>query len=192
MDILSSIGAWLGSLPAWGLLLPPALILVFFVPLFFLRKRGAFVWCALVLVCAEGILAGENVWAAPTCGLIGLLLYPLFLLPRREKGMREEKLRERFLEEAAPLRAERERPPKVCCFEEPQGETAEERGIRLSHALSMLEKLKKEKLSPADRLELELLTHSVQGAAERPLSEAGADALSDTLSAVLRLAAKYS
>ncbi len=196
MELFSLMYKFFASLPAWVLFVPPSLLILCAVPLFLSRKKRLYLWCSAMCFVA-GVLfsAGmeeQILYLAVFAGLI-LLLLPLFSIPlRRKKETREEKLYQKFKGElTGPIPGRRSDPPKVCCFEEQSGETAEERGIRLSYVISLLDKLKKEKLTPADRLEVETLSRSVAGAETRPLTDSEADDLSDSLAAVLRLTAKY-
>ena len=56
---------------------------------------------------------------------------------------------------------------------------------------ALLAKLKKEKLSPADRLEIEALTRTVEGYRGKSLSEKELHLVNDCLATVLKLTAKY-
>ena len=183
------------SLPQWCVFVPPALLLVVWIPLALCGKRGMYRYFALVCLTAEGILLcrDESELLVLFTAALALVLYPAVRGRKREKrNKREEALYTKFREEREEPFPESKTPPKVCCFEQPHGETAEERGIKLSHVISLIEKLKREKLTAADRLEVEMLSRRVEGANVRPLTDEGADALSDDLSAVLRLMAKYS
>lgn len=195
MDIFSVIKEFFASLPQWVCLLPPALFLVCAVPIVILRRRDFFRWTAALCLVFGGLLTchtGESfLYLLLFFGVI-LLVYPLCLLPKRKRESRDERLYGRFREELeGPMPESKPVPPKVCCFEE-TGETAEARGMQLSHVIALLEKLKKEKLTPADRLEVEMLSRSVEGARTRPLTDRQTDDLNDSLSAILRLVAKYS
>lgn len=196
MELFSLMYAFFVSLPAWVLFVPPAVLVLCLVPLFLLRKRRLYLWCfALCLVTGVLLSVGMEeklLYLALFAGL-GLLPLPLFSIPKRKREQREEKLYQKFKTETEePFPPRRNDPPKVCCFEEQRGETPEERGMKLSYVISLLEKLKRERLTPADRLEVEMLSRSVTGAETRPLTDPEADDLSDSLSAVLRLTAKYS
>ena len=61
----------------------------------------------------------------------------------------------------------------------------------LSHALALLEKLRKQKLTAADRLETDVLGRSVRALRGRALTEAEKNTLNDCLASVLKLTAKY-
>ena len=103
---------------------------------------------------------------------------------------RAERLYERFREELTELPDRpAAQPPKVCCFEEPSAPVQD--APEPSYAMKLLEKLQKEKLSPTDRLETDVLSHTVSGLSGRPLSEEEARTLNDCLASVLRLTAKY-
>lgn len=119
----------------------------------------------------------------------------LFLIPcprKKKREGREEKRRARdeaiyrkFHEDITPSEEEASRPG-----EEPIA-TAEECGTSLSHVSALLAKLKREKLSPADRLETEALTHTIEGYRGKALSEKELHLVNDCLATVLRLTAKY-
>lgn len=198
MDIFSVIETFLADLPFWCLYVPPAAALLSAIPFFLCRKRGGYLWVS-ALCYAAGMLLSLNaehgaMYRILFAALVALPL-PLFAVPKGEthRETREEKLYRKFEPEMTqPVKKEREYPPKVCCFEEQRGETPEERGMKLSHVITLLEKLKREKLTPADRLEVEMLSRNVTGAEGRTLTDGQTDDLSDSLSAVLRLMAKYS
>ncbi len=196
MEYFSGLSEFFCSLPWWCALVPPAAFVLFAVPLLFFRKRRAYRYLSSLCLTAEGLLSmgsGYVLLSVLLCAAAAILLYPLCLLPKRKRKSIEELGRE-IIGESEPTkeRTTEKRPPKICCFEQPRGETAEERGMKLSHVITLLEKLKKEKLTPADRLEVEMLSRSVEGAETRPLTDEQTDRLSDDLSAVLRLMAKYS
>lgn len=131
---------------------------------------------------------------------LAFLLRLLFLIPcpltyKRTRGRREEKIYRKFREELkgqisdanvdvkvlpVPVAAE----PTPCV-------TAEESGTRLNHVTELLAQLKKEELSPTDRLEADALSRSVEAFAGRALTEEEMSMLNDCLAAVLKLTAKY-
>lgn len=194
MDI-SEIIEGLMAMPQWCVLIPPAALLIAWIPLALFGKRGIYRWWSLVCLTAEGILLsrGEGELIVLFTAALALMIYPAFWgRGRKKRNKKEEELYGKFRTEREEPFSETKAPPKVCCFEQPHGETAEERGIKLSHVISLIEKLKREKLTAADRLEVEMLSRRIEGANVRPLTDDGMDALSDDLSAVLRLMAKYS
>lgn len=196
MELFSLMYAFFVSLPAWILFVPPAVLVLCLVPLLWFRKRRLYLWCSAVCL-VGGVLFSlgmeEKVLYLAMFAGLALLPLPLFFIPKRKREEREEKLSQKFKAETEePFPPRQSDPPKVCCFEEQHGETPEERGMKLSYVISLLEKLKRERLTPADRLEVEMLSRSVTGAQTRSLTDPEADDLSDSLSAVLRLTAKYS
>ncbi len=198
MESFYVIRDFLASLPLWSVLVPPCALFVCALPLLAYRKKRVYLWLSALCLTVGGLLAFGKEFVAPYlllfCAEI-LLLYPLFWIrgrTRRKEG-REEELYGKFKRELEqPFPEKKEYPPKVCCFEQTGGETAEERGMKLSHVITLLERLKKEKLTPADRLEVEMLSRNVEGSSGRPLTDSQTDDLNDSLSAVLRLVAKYS
>lgn len=144
-------------------------------------------WAAsFTLLCCGGNLAAAFAFSGLYC-LFASLCALLLLLPscRKKKADRAEAMYEKFHEDIGPAPAAR--PPKVCCFED---SLPEEGGADVAHALALAQKLKKEKLSPADRLELEAVIRTVEGC-RRPLGREGQDLLNDSLASILRLTAKY-
>ena len=131
---------------------------------------------------------------------LAALLRLLFFIPcpltyKRSRGGREEKIYRKFHEalsgqlldsnmdvKVLPAAAEAEQTPCV---------TAEESGTRLGHVNELLAQLKKEELSPTDRLEADSLSRSVEAFAGRALTEEEMGVLNDCLAAVLKLTAKY-
>lgn len=197
MDVFSSMLGAIAELPDWvPLILVPSLLAataVVFV-IFKLRRVYPYVAAGLgflgfFLTCCEGDTAAAFAYAGLYFAL-ALALYALFLIPRRKKReSREERIYRKFHEDLKePPPPEQAMPPKVCCFE---SVPAEESGLRLTHVFSLLDKLKKEKLSPSDRLEVEVLARSVEGCRGRALNAGELDALNDSLASVLKLTAKY-
>ena len=107
---------------------------------------------------------------------------------RQKRQERAEKLYARFVAPCVP--PARPLPPKECCFEEIERAPLSD-APQPSYAAKLLEKLQKEKLAPADRLEADALSRTVAGLGGRPLTEDEARILNDCLSSVLRLTAKY-
>lgn len=209
MELFSELVDVLGQTPDWvPLLLIPALavpVAVLFT-LFGGRRMFAFIAAAFgaagsVLVCcislerypAEYAVAYMAVYAALFTALAAVLRL-LFFLPRVRKRARrtsrEERIYEKFRGEPleAPAAARAGAPAKVCCFEE---EERFEEPPELSHALSLLEKLQREKLAAADRLEADVLARSVGALRGRALTETERGTLNDCLASVLKLTAKY-
>ncbi len=84
-------------------------------------------------------------------------------------------------------------PPKVCCFnQEPEGGvTAQEYGVSLSYADTLLKKLRSKKLKAGDRLETEELLRRLDCYREKPLDVGERSSLNDCLASILKLTAKY-
>ncbi len=76
----------------------------------------------------------------------------------------------------------------MCCFEE---EPPALPSPAASYAESLLAKLQKEKLSPTDRLEADVLARTLSALKGRPLTEEEARTFNDCLATILRLTAKY-
>ena len=109
--------------------------------------------------------------------------------------MREERLFEKFREELTDKSFKRgaSMPPKVCCFnQEPEGGvTAQEYGVSLSYADTLLKKLRSKKLKAGDRLETEELLRRLDCYREKPLDVGERSSLNDCLASILKLTAKY-
>ena len=199
MKIFSDVVDAIASLPAWvPLILCPALLIVCAVLCMLFGGRRAYPAVAVCLGAfgaLECIKNGALAFAyAALFAALAALLALLFLLPRlplkkRKKESREDKIYRRFHEELSAPPAEG-LPPKVCCYEEAPV-SAEESGMRLTYVTSLLGKLKSGKLTPADRLEVEVLTRTVDAYRGKPLTEEELSVLNDCLASVLKLTAKY-
>lgn len=183
-----------GGAPDWCVLVPPVLLLVLFVPLAILRRRRTYLLCALLLTGAGCLMlatdAGVCLFYAICLFLLSAALYPVFCLPKKKRQTREERLFERFGEGIPPAPGDprEEKPlPKVCCYEDPPPVPAAESRVSLGHVERLIEKLRREKLSPADRLEVDAIARSLEGG-ESPSRSA---LINDSLASVLRLTAKY-
>lgn len=189
--------------PDWvALIVCPALVGLVAVLLTVFGGRRAYVPCAVALGCAgffllccKNDLTAAFAYLALFSALAGIFAL-LFLIPCpfRKRVSREEKRRardeaiyEKFHED---LTAPAEEGESAKEGETPFA-TAEECGTCLSHVTTLLAKLKKEKLSPADRLETEALTRTVEGFRGKALSEKDLRLMNDCLAAVLKLTAKY-
>lgn len=194
MTYLESLLTVLEQLPDWWIFLPPALLIAAAIPLALFKKRGIYRRVAFVLGAAACPLLPETGAFFLYAGLFTVLAFCLdllFLIPKRKRESRAERIYRKFKPETEPpLKKERPMPPKVCCYDLPP-EPAEESGMRLEHVTALLEKLKKEKLVPADRLEVELISQNVARFKDRPLTASERESLSDALSSVLRFTAKY-
>lgn len=197
MDIFLELLGAARAVPDWiYLALIPALLVLCTAVLLILRRGKLFFCFAVALGCVGVFFAAcegsaEAVAYAALFSLLSLLLRLLFFLPKREKQTREERIYGKFREELSapsPLPQKTAAPPKVCCYEEAP---AAQSDVRLGHVAALIAKLKKEKLAAADRLEVDVLSHTVEGCRGRALTEAERDTLNDCLASVLRLTAKY-
>lgn len=201
MDIISEWAGAFGDLPAAVALAGAPALLALGAAMFTIfggrGKYPAFACAAggvaVFLLCGTMASAAVLAWAGLYVALAALLslLFLLPRVPRKKRESREERIYRKFHEElhAAPPPAET-RPPKVCCFEETPA-PAEGNGLRLSHVRELIDRLKSEKLAPADRLELDVLSHEVDGCRGKPLTKEETGALNDCLAAVLKMTAKY-
>ena len=202
MDILYEIMQVAARAPEWvALAVCPGLILLS--ALFFTlaggRKAYPFVAAGLCGVQFSLLSVREEESALFCLGLsvaASALFALLFLIPRPRRGKKKENRAEqiyrKFREELSEP-AEGAHPPKVCCFEEAPAErvSPEESGMRLSHADSLLSKLRTVKLSAGDRLEADSLARTLDAYRGRPLTSEELRTLNDCLATVLRLTAKY-
>lgn len=202
MDDFFELVKGVGDTPVWiPLILVPVCTLVSAVLFTLLGGRRFYPVSAIALGGIGLSLLGARDMAAALF-FLGLyaagsaLLSLLFLLPRPRRRGRAEKAQriyERFhtrLEEPeAPASAEK--PPKICCFEEPPERPAEECGAKLAHAEALIKKLRALKLGAGDRLEAEACARLLDGYRSRPLSAAEQSNLNDCLATVLKLTAKY-
>ena len=207
MDLILKISNAFAKTPDWVLLYAvPALLLVTAVGFVFAPKRAWYCCPATVVIAAGFALAYAKdtthafLYLAVLVAL-GALLALLFLIPRpkrregKVKKSRVDELYEKFHEELSqkPYTPHSAMPPKVCCFEKDAeaGATAGERGMDLSYADSLLNKLRSKDLTAGDRLEAEALARRLDCYRDKPLTEGERDTLNDCLSAILKLTAKY-
>ena len=184
MEIFLKMIEWVGAnVPAWvPLIACPALVVAFAVLFTAVGGRKAYAPLALAVgaagvffvCCAESATVGA-IYAA---------------LKKRAEG-REDRRRARDEAIYNTFREELELPEEGAQAGEEPLATAEECGTCLSHVTALLAKLKKEKLSPADRLEIEALTRTVEGYRGKALSEKELHLVNDCLATVLKLTAKY-
>ena len=201
MSIFSRLVSLLAALPDWvPLIVLPALLPCGALLLALLKKRRFYACIALALgafgVAVTACKGGEALVYAGLFTAVAVLFALLLLVPfkRRKKGPREsrdDRIYRKFHEdlEGAPL--PQGLPPKVCCFETAPPAPVQESEVRLGHVRSLIERLKKEKLSAADRLEVEAVSRSVDSCMGRPLGRAEIEFLNDCLASVLKLTAKY-
>ncbi len=201
MEVFRKIMQGLAYLPDWLVFLLPVVILAAAAGLFtyFGGRKGypvtAIATCSFffAVLCAKGEVALG-------CAFVGILiavsalLALLFLLPSRRKKQgnkqtREQKMFDKFYQplETVPLEVESPRPPKVCCYQEESVSQA----TQLSYVKTLVEKLRTQKLSAGDRLELDVLTRSLDGFRGKELSSQDMSLFNDCLATVLRFIAKY-
>lgn len=208
---MSLFSEWVKILSAvpdfvYGLILP-ALLPVGAVVLGALRFGKGYPWYAAAVGAAACCLMGgeetsEIIVFIGHFVLFALLCSLLLLIPYRRRD-RGEEMYKKFHTAELPLEKDA-RPPKICCYE-PKVTSMD---MDIGHALFLIDRLKKENLTPADRLELEALSRTVdlfrptikpseEGAlrsgegAPRPLDAAARARLNDSLASILRLTAKY-
>lgn len=191
MELFDRFLALLAELPELlSLLLCPALLVAAALLLTLLKKKGAYLPCALALGAVGYLLVySRDERLAPAYlalfVVLAALLRLLFLIPLGSKSRNANELYEKFrvpLDEA-PFPEEPKDGKEV--FD------AEECGLRLSHARSLIEALQKSELSAADRLELDALSHLIEGYGDRALTAEEMRALNDCLATVLKMTAKY-
>lgn len=200
MEIFRQITEIFSAAPGWvPLIVLPAVVIVAAVLFTLLGGRKAYPFVAVglgaagfALMCCMTALEDAFFYAG-LFALIAALLRLLFFIPkpvRRKKATsREQRIYEKFRGEPLTANLVREDvPAKVCCFEE---EERTEQPPELSHALSLLDKLRREKLSSSDRLETDVLARTVSALKGRTLTESEKDTLNDCLASVLKLTAKY-
>ena len=202
MDILYEIMQVAARAPEWvALAVCPGLILLSALIFTLAGGRKAYPFVAAALCGVQfSLLSVREEGSALFC--LGLsvaasaLFALLFLIPHPRRGKKKENRAEqiyrKFREELSEP-AEGAHPPKVVCFEEAPAErvSPEESGMRLSHADSLLAKLRTVKLSAGDRLEADSLARTLDAYRGRPLTSEELRTLNDCLATVLRLTAKY-
>lgn len=202
MEIFRTVVEALAAIPAWvSVLLYPSVLIVFTVLVLFLGGRGAYLYVAVslggaafTLLCCKGDLSFAFAFLGLYAALASLLRL-FFLIPikkrrRKRRLSKDERMYRKFCAE----RAEKPKPapPKVCNFEEESpARSAAESGMQLKYAEELLARLKKSQLVPADRLELEAMSHSLGAYRTKALTEGEMGALNDCLASILKMTAKY-
>ncbi len=169
-----------------SLLLCPILLLAAGLVLAVFHKEKAYLPVAVGLGGASAFLVGCEVGAGGELFVylalyvvLAVLVRLLFLIPFPARGSRKEREEELYEKFRQPLEVPAE-------AEEELSEGGE--SVRLGHALSLLEQLKKCNLSASDRLEADAIGHTLE-------SVKGGDAeqrtINDCLSTILKLTAKY-
>lgn len=205
MKILKTVLDYISMVPEWAFLyVVPAVIAAAAILFIFIPKRRWF-FAAAAFAGSAGFLTVYAKSASLSLVYLGALiaftalLSLLLFIPapkRKKKGkLREERLFEKFREELTDKSFKRgaSMPPKVCCFnQEPEGGvTAQEYGVSLSYADTLLKKLRSKKLKAGDRLETEELLRRLDCYREKPLDVGERSSLNDCLASILKLTAKY-
>lgn len=172
-------------------ILCPALLLAAGLVLAILHREKAYMPVAVGLGGAAAFLVGCEAGASgelfvylAAYVVLAVLVKLLFLIPFPKKnGVKEEEMFRKFY---VPLDE-----PKEDEEEEAPSLSAEESGMRLDHAFSLLEKLLKCSLSPSDRLEVDSLGRKLESCRGRALTEEETRAVNDCLATILKLTAKY-
>ncbi len=155
------------------------------------KKRGLYApACLAVGGVSFALLAAQNAQAALLFGGLYAALCPslwgvcALFRGKLKKGGKRDALYEKYRPELAPPA-----PPKVLCYDD--APRAFENDMRLDHAAELLKKLSKCRLTPADRLETDVIARSFERLKGKPLGEDEVRSLNDALSSVLKLTAKY-
>lgn len=184
------------------LIVCPALLLLLAVIFTLFGGRKAYKYCALsiggvaffLMVCIADVRAAFAFIGLYTAGafLLRLLLFlpcPVKYTPKKQtQSRRDEEIYERFHEDLPEQHPEETEEPAL---DETPSATAEESGMHLAYVTTLLEKLKKEKLSPTDRLEADALSRTVDGYRGKALTGKELRLLNECLASVLKLTAKY-
>lgn len=210
METFLNIIETIGKVPAWlPLIFMPCVLAVIAAIMTVLGGRRFYWYLAapvggiafFLITCIHElktafVFLGLYVTLASLLRLLFFIPCPLtYKKPTNKRGAREEKIYRKFREalngqvteehferQALPVLPEPQPRPAV---------TAEESGTRLGHVTELLTQLKKEDLSPTDRLEADSLTRSVEALGGKALTEGEMCMLNDCLAAVLKLTAKY-
>lgn len=155
------------------------------------RKGYPAAACALAAAAFVILAVKDLVTALCYVALFSALAAALPLLfcikrKKRVKKPKDERMYEKFREPLFP-----DAPPKVCCYEETPAVSGEECGMQLGHADDLISTLKKSKLSPADRLEIDGISASLDRFRGKKLTEGEFASLNDALAAILKFTAKY-
>lgn len=172
-----------------SLILCPALLLAAGLIFAVLHLRKAYLPLAVglggaagFLIACEGSTGAEFFAYLAAYTVFAVLVSLLFLIPfptRKKNGADE--LYEKFHEELETFPETGEEP----------AEEAEECGLQLDHAVSLVEQLKKCSLTAADRLEVDVLARTLDGYRSRALTAEEIRAVNDCLASVLKFTAKY-
>ncbi|MBR7186337.1 MAG: hypothetical protein IKD43_02480 [Clostridia bacterium] len=200
MNIFGGIFHALGGVPDWvPCICIPAALLVYALAITLFGGRSSYPFVAITvgaattaLVAAKGTKAAllfaslYFVYAA----LLRLLLYiPSLKLARGEREIRAERAFKMRLC-AGPAIATAS--PRVCRYEEEERlYSAEECGMRLSHAQELLARLRCFSLAAADRLETDVIFRTLKSCSIRRLTEEEMGILNDCLASIIKLSAKY-
>lgn len=201
MDIFQQIITSFQFVPAWvTLILIPALFLVYTGCTLVVGGRRSYPFVTCACCGMEAMLTSAH-GAAPTvfvCGafvLYAAILRLLYLLPhpkKRAEKMRSERILKKLACEQPPEVAPSKNPARVCTFAEvPSKMSATERGMQLTHAETLLYRLRRISLAPSDRLEVDVLTRMLNSYGVKALTEEEMVRLNDSLTSLLKLCAKY-
>lgn len=195
MDIFEQILLSFEVIPPWVTLAAlPAAFLVYALLTAFLGGRRSYPFvlcagCALEAVFAIAHGAAASVFAGGAFALYAAILRLLYLLPRRPSARKKRMpALERSELSSVPVRPA---PPAYCAYEDVSRMTAAERGMKLSHAEELLARLRRASLTAPDRLETEVLERTLSGSCAHALSEEELLCLTDSLTSLLKLCAKY-
>ena len=171
-----------------SLLLCPVLLLAAGLVLAVFHKEKPYLPLAIGLGGAGAFLVGCEVGASAVLFIyvaayvvFAVLVKLLFLIPFPARGSKEGREAELYEKFRVPLEVPAE------AEEEPP---AEGESVRLEHALSLLEQLKKCNLSASDRLEADAIGHTLERVKGSPAEE-DRRTVNDCLSTILKLTAKY-
>ena len=197
MFVLETLIDLVAQLPELAVLAAcPALLIVVSLILAICHKRKAYLPLAIVLggagfflvSCIESSLELLAFQYLALYVVLAVVVWLLFLIPfgGRKKSNTQDELYERF-------HVGLDIPEEEMFSEaEPEGTfDSEECGLRLAHVTMLVEQLKKTDLAPGDRLEVDALSHTLDGYRDRVLTESEMRALNDCLATVLKLTAKY-
>ena len=173
-----------------SLLACPVLLLVVGLLLAVFHKKRAYLPLAVGLggVAAFLVSCEADGWSAFVAYLsaytvFAVLVSLLLLIPCPVRGKEKDRTEEMYEKFHLPLEV-------PLPAEEPQ-ESGAEGSVRLEHALSLVEQLKKSDLSATDRLEADALERKLESCRGRALGEEETRQINDCLATVLKMTAKY-
>ena len=201
MEIFNTIVRFFAEkVPEWVALFacPALLVLIALVMFLFGGKRAYWGLSVIVLgagfflvACKEGsetALIYLALCAVLSGALRLLLLLPCAICGKKIRDNKDDKIYQKFRE---PLELPAEQPAVQANRIEVPAATAEECGMQLDYVSGLLGKLKAERLTAADRLEIEVLNRAIDSYRGKALTEAELGTLNDCLASVLKMTAKY-